>query len=66
MKKGGIRMSEKLRKIFKLINSGTGSISIHRKRNYYRHIASINAEARWYDLGVRLRASADKVVKNYQ
>ncbi|MDY4485849.1 MAG: hypothetical protein SPE14_07085 [Anaerovibrio sp.] len=59
-------MSEKLRKIAKLINSGTSSLSIHRKRDYYRHIASINAEARWYDLGARLRASADKVVRNYQ
>lgn len=59
-------MSERLRKIAKLINSGTSSISIHRKRDYYRHIASINAEARWYDLGMRLRASADKVVRNYQ
>lgn len=59
-------MSEKLRKIAKLINSGTSSISIHRKRDYYRHIASINAEARWYDLGARLRASADKVVRNYR
>ncbi len=59
-------MSEKLRKIANLINSGTSSISIHRKRDYYRHIASINAEARWYDLGARLRASADKVVRNYQ
>lgn len=59
-------MSEKLRKMAKLINSGTSSISIHRKRDYYRHIASINAEARWYDLGARLRASADKVVRNYQ
>ena len=54
-------MSEKLRKIAKLINSGTSSLSIHRKRDYYRHIASINAEARWYDLGARLRDSADKV-----
>ncbi|MCI7266951.1 MAG: hypothetical protein MR545_06990 [Veillonellaceae bacterium] len=59
-------MSEKLRKIAKLINSGTSSLSIHRKRDYYRHIASINAEARWYELGARLRASADKVVRNYQ
>ena len=59
-------MSEKLRKIAKLINSGTSSLSIHRKRDYYRHIASINAEARWYDLGARLRDSADKVVRNYQ
>lgn len=59
-------MYEKLRKIAKLINSGTSSISIHRKRDYYRHIASINAEARWYDLGARLRASTDKVVRNYR
>lgn len=59
-------MSEKLRKIAKLINSGTSSISLYRKRDYYRHIASINAEARWYELGTRLRASADKVVRNYQ
>ena len=66
MKKGGIAMFERLRKFVKLINSGTSSISIHRKRDYYRHIASINAEARWYDLGARLRASADKVVRNYQ
>ncbi len=59
-------MPEKLRKIAKLINSGTNSISIRRKRDYYRHIAAINAEARWYDLGLRLRASADKVVRNHQ
>ena len=66
MKKGGIAMFERLRKFVKLINSGTNSISIRRKRDYYRHIASINAEARWYDLGMRLRASADKVVRNHQ
>ena len=59
-------MFERLRKFVKLINSGTNSISIRRKRDYYRHIASINAEARWYDLGMRLRASADKVVRNHQ
>ena len=59
-------MPEKLRKSAKLINSGTNSISIRRKRDYYRHIASINAEARWYDLGLRLRVSADKVVRNHQ
>lgn len=54
-------MFERLRKFVKLINSGTSSISIYRKRDYYRHIASINAEASWYDLGARLRDSADKV-----
>lgn len=59
-------MLEKVRKLVGLINSGTKSISIHHKRDYYRHVDAIDSEVRWLNLGERLRGSMDKVVHSYQ
>lgn len=59
-------MTEKLRKIAKMIISSTNSISIYNKRNYYRHADDINSDLRWLNLGARLRTSMNKVVHNYQ
>ncbi len=56
-------MSEKIGKIVKMINHGASSMSLYRKRNYYGYIASIDAEQRWQELGVRLKISTDKVTK---
>lgn len=58
-------MSEKVKKIVKMISLGASSMSLYNKRDYYRHIASINAEQRWRELGDRLRRSADKVVNEH-
>ena len=58
-------MSEKVRNIIKMISSGASSMSLYRKRNYYRHASSINAEHRWRELGGRLRGAAEKVVNNH-
>lgn len=59
-------MSEKVKKIVDMINAGASSMSLYRKRDYYRHITSISAEQRWQELGSRLRDSANKVVNSHQ
>lgn len=58
-------MSGRVKKIVRMISDGASSMSLYRKRDYYRHIASIDAEQRWRELGARLRKSADKVVNNH-
>lgn len=59
-------MSERVKKIVDMINLGASSMSLYRKRDYYRHVTSINAEQRWQELGARLRESANKVVNGHQ
>jgi hypothetical protein len=59
-------MSEKVKKMIKMISSGASSMSLYQKRNYYRHASSIDAEQRWRELGGRLRNAAEKVVNNHQ
>lgn len=58
-------MSERVKKIVNMLSTGASSMSLYRKRDYYRHIASIDVEQRWRELGARLRNSANKVVDNH-
>lgn len=61
-------MSKKIALLTDKIFRGVASLSINKKRNYYRHIHSDVASStneRWQMLGARLRRSADKVVKHY-
>ncbi len=57
---------KKINEAIKMISYGVSSMSLYRKRNYYKHISSINPEERWRELGSRLRCATDKVVKKYQ
>ena len=57
---------KKINEAIKMISHGIDSISLYRKRDYYKHISSTNPEERWQNLGSRLRRAADKMVKNYQ
>lgn len=59
-------MSGKVKKLAEMINFGASSMSLYRKRDYYRHVTSINAEQRWQELGMRLRESTNKVVNGHQ
>lgn len=62
-------MSKKVALLTEKIFHGVASLSITKKRDYYRHIHSDVASStneRWQMLGARLRKSADKVVKQYQ
>lgn len=61
-------MAEAVLKTARMILHGVDSLSIRQKRDYKKYIPSdagqVAAE-RWYTLGLRLRASADKVVHSH-
>lgn len=61
-------MSKKVELLTEKIFHGVASLSINKKRDYYRHVHSdvaLSTNERWQMLGARLRKSADKVVKHY-
>lgn len=62
-------MSKKIALLTDKIFRGVASLSIAKKRDYYRHINPdivSSTNERWQMLGTRLRKSADKVMKQYQ
>lgn len=54
---------KKINEAIRIISHGVGSISLYRKRDYYKHISSTSPEERWPDLGFRLRCAADMLSK---
>lgn len=58
-------MYEGMKRVARMVMHGAGSISITKKRDYSKHIPmppSKEAAARWFNLGVRMRNSMNKVV----
>ena len=60
-------MADRVKSISRMILRGVGGISLYRKHNYGSNIPvrGQNITVCWEQLGLRLRGSADKVMRQY-